>query len=746
MRLTLLAASAVLSIGSAAADELTVQRLYEAPSLTGPSPRSLRISPDSKRVTFIRASDTDVQRQNLWEFNLEDQQMRLLVDSEELSSGPEQLSDEELARRERLRISGAKGIVSYDFSSDGKALLFPVAGDLYVYNLEQRKSIRVTNTEETETDPKLSPNARYVSFIREQNLFIVDLENNEERQLTTDGGGTIKNGMAEFVAQEEMDRLTGYWWSPDSRSIAYARVDESPVTLEERFEVFAEGFNVFLQRYPSAGTPNAEVDLGVISLASGETTWLDLGVEKDIYLARVNWFPGSEFVAVQRQSRDQKTLDFLKIHAGSGKAESLFSETADTWLSLYNDLTFLKKQDAFLWTSERSGFKHLYLYSNDGELIRQVTDGDWEVTGNRYKRAIKHVDETKGQVYFMATEKSPLERHLYRVALDAEKESRPQRISQSDGWHQVVFARDGSFYLDTYQSPSTPPQVAVHGADGARRGFIEENRLDDSHPFAAYRDEMPLVEYGTLKAEDGQVLYYKLSKPANFDPDKTYPAISYPYGGPSGQRVTRRWGGTLEHIMANRGYIVFTLDNRGTSFRGVEFDAPIYRRMGGAEIRDQLVGTDFLKGLDYVDGDRVGVYGWSYGGYMALHAVMQDPGVYAAAVSGAPVTDWALYDTHYTERFMGTPQNNPEGYEASSVFPYVEDLADPLLVIHGMADDNVLFTNSTKLFAELQRQQKDFDSMTYPGSKHSLIRIPGTGQHAINKMLNFFELHLQPGE
>ncbi|MEM9402860.1 MAG: S9 family peptidase [Pseudomonadota bacterium] len=744
MRLIVLAASAVFLLTHAQASELTVQRLFEAPSLTGPSPRSLRISPDSSRVTFIRASDTDVQRQNLWEFSLEDGQMRLLVDSAELSSGPEQLSDEELARRERLRISGSKGIVSYDFSSDGKLLLFPVAGDLYVYNLAKRKSIRVTNTEQTETDPKLSPNGRFVSFIREQNLFIVDLETNDERQLTTDGGGTIKNGMAEFVAQEEMDRLTGYWWSPDSSAIAYARIDESPVTLEERFEVFAEGFNVFLQRYPSAGTPNADVDLGVVKLDTGDTTWLDLGIEKDIYLARVNWFPGSEFVAVQRQSRDQKSLDFLKINISTGKSQTLFTETADTWLSLYNDLTFLKSQDAFLWTSERSGFKHLYLYSTDGMLIRKLTSGDWEVTGNRYKRAIKHVDEEAGFVYFMATEKSPLERHLYRVALDADAESSPQRVSKADGWHSVVFARDGSFYLDTFQSPTTPPQVSIHAPDGTGTGFIEENRLDESHPFAPYREEMPLVEYGTLEAEDGQLLYYKLSKPANFDPSKSYPAISYPYGGPSGQRVTKRWGGSLEHIMANRGYIVFTLDNRGTSFRGVEFDAPIYRRMGGAEIRDQLLGTEYLKSLDYVDGDRVGVYGWSYGGYMALHAVMQDPGVYAAAVSGAPVTDWALYDTHYTERFMGTPQNNPEGYLASSVFPFVENLEDPLLVIHGMADDNVLFTNSTKLFAELQKQQKDFDSMTYPGSKHSLIRLPGTGQHSINKMLNFFELHLKP--
>lgn len=728
---------------TATADELTVERVFGAPPLNGPAPKALKVSPDSTRVTFIRASDEDVQRQNLWEYRLDDGTMRLLVDSRELSSGPEQLSAEELARRERLRISGTTGIVSYDFSADGTTLLFPVAGDLYVYDLATRTSTRVTDTEETETDPKLSPDGRYVSFIRGQDIFIYDLEAGEEQQLTTDGEGTIKNGMAEFVAQEEMDRLTGYWWSPDSRSIAYARVDESNVEIVDRFEVYAEGFTVFQQRYPSAGTPNASVSLAVLDIASGETTWMDLGKDSDIYLARVDWFPDSAHLAVQRQSRDQQRLDLLKIDASSGRAKTLLTETSDTWLSLYDDLTFLKQRDAFIWASERSGYKHLYLYTNDGELLQPITAGEWEVTGDRYDRAVMHVDEGEGSVYFMATRKSPLERHLYRIDFDAADKSAPQRISEAEGWHSVVFAHDGSFYLDTFQSPTTPPQVAIHSGSGDRLGFIEENRFDDSHPFAPYRDEMPDVRFGTLRAEDGQALYYKISRPADFDPARQYPAIVYVYGGPSGQRVLRKWGSALEHLMVNAGYIVFQLDNRGTSFRGVAFDAPIFRRMGHAEVRDQMVGVAYLKGLDFVDADRVGMFGWSYGGYMTLMTLMQNPGAFAAGVSGAPVTDWALYDTHYTERFMGTPQDNAEGYRDSSVFPYVENLEDPLLVIHGMADDNVLFTNSTRLFAALQQQQKDFDSMNYPGSKHSLIGIPGTGQHATNKLLGFFDLYLR---
>lgn len=734
----------LLPAAAMASDSLTVERMFSAPKLSGPTPSRLKISPDSSRVTFLRASDTDVNRQNLWEYSLADNELRMLVDSAEVSSGPERLSDEELARRERMRVAGTTGIVSYDFSDDGRLLLFPVAGDLYVYDLGKRKSIQVTDTDETETDPKLSPSGRYVSFIREQNLFIYDLVEGRERQLTTGGGDTIKYGMAEFVAQEEMHRLTGYWWSPDSGSIALTRVDESQVEVQERFEVFAEDFKVFMQRYPATGTPNVEVKLAVIDLGDGEKTWMDLGEEPDIYLARVDWFPDSRHLAVQRQSRDQQRLDLLKIDAATGEARTLITERAETWLSLYDDLTFLESREAFIWPSQRSGFKHLYLYGNDGEFMHALTAGDWEVTGDRYDRALLHVDEANGLLYFMATAESPLERHLYRIGFEAKDKTRPTRISEREGWHDIAFAKSGEFYVDVFESPETPPQVAVHRPDGKRIRFIEENALDDDHPFAPYVDEMPSIEYGTLTAEDGQALYYKFLKPAGFDADKQYPVIVHVYGGPSGQSVTRKWRNAFEHILVNRGYLVFSLDNRGTGFRGAEFDAPLYLRMGKIEVADQLAGVEYLKSLPYVDADRLGIYGWSYGGYMTLMTMLQEPGAFAAGVAGAPVTDWALYDTHYTERFMGTPQGNPDGYEASSAFPYVSNLDAPLLVIHGMADDNVLFTNSTKLYAALQAAQKDFDQMNYPGGKHSLARIPGTGEHAVNKILGFFRTHLEP--
>ena len=720
---------------------LEIERLYSAPDLDGPAPRGVKISPDSARVTFLKAKETDALQLDLWEYNLADGVERLLVDSTELIEGPEQLSEEELARRERLRIVGQRGIVSYQFSPDGGRLLFPLGGDLYLYDLGSRETRRLTETDAGETDPKFSETGRYVSFVRDQDLFVIDLDSFEERQLTNDGGGVIRNGMAEFIAQEEMDRYTGYWWSPDDTAIAFMRVDESPVQIAERFEIYAEDFKVYEQRYPATGTPNAIVRLGVIAPDGSGLRWMDTGGNDDIYLPRVDWFPEGDFLAVQRQSRDQQTLELLKVDAASGDARVLLTETSDTWINLHNDLKFLASSPQFIWLSERDGHAHLYLYGNDGELVRQVTAGAWDVhDGARARSAVLHVDEAGRRVFFTATLDSPRERNVYAVSYAAPGE--PVRVSREGGWHQATFADSGEFYVDSYHDVDTPPQVSLRRSDGSRLAFIEENALDAAHPYHPYLASRPTIEFGTLPAETGEALHYRMIKPAEFDAATRYPVIVYVYGGPGGQSVTNTWSVGFNEILARNGFIVFTIDNRGTGSRGVEFDAPIYRRMGGVEVTDQMAGVDYLRSLGYVDPERIGVWGWSYGGFMTLMSLFQQPGVFAAGVSGAPVTDWTLYDTHYTERYLSTPQDNPEGYEASGVFPYADELDAPLLMIHGMADDNVLFTNSTKLFDALQKGGKAFDMMTYPGSKHALTRVPETGQHAYAHILRFFRQHL----
>lgn len=787
--LAALAAVPLLTVAGGAAEpgqspslksELTVDRLFAEPDLSGPAPANVKVAPDGSRIGFLRAADDDRLRYDLWEYDLDSGESRLLVDARDLVAGPERLSEEELARRERQRISSRRGIVDYHFAPDGGALLFPLSGDLYLYSLDGGEVRRLTGTEAGEIDPKFSPGGHYVSFVREGDLHVIDLEDGAERRLTRDGSELVKNGLAEFIAQEEMGRDTGYWWAPDESAIAYLQVDESPVEIVERFEIHAEEFEVYEQRYPTTGTPNVVVRLGVVSPGTGAhessgngsgsgtdrdtgenrgdesgggahgerrdepaTRWLDLGDETDIYVPRVAWFPDSRHLAVQRQSRDQQLLELLKLDTAEDQSEVLIAETSDTWIDIYDELEFLPSREAFVWASARDGHKHLYLYDYDGKLLRRLTAGPWEVTGDRYSDALLHVDDDAGDVYFLATEKSPLERHVYVTSLDTAEPERLRRLSEREGWHVAEFSPDGEFYVDSYSAPDTPPQVSVHRRDGSRIGYIEKNELAKGHPYFPHAERHALPIFGTLEAADGQTLHYYVRAPVEREAGRRHPAVVIVYGGPHGQRVRKAWGDLFEQVLTRRGYVVFSLDNRGTDFRGTAFDAPLYRRMGHVEVADQLVGVEYLKSLPYVDADRIGVFGWSYGGYMTLMMLMQAPDAFAAGVSGAPVTDWRLYDTHYTERYLSTPQANPEGYEASSVFPYAADLATPLLLIHGMADDNVLFSHSTKLMHRLQREDVAFDLMTYPGSKHGLLRGHDEGRHAYKAMLRFLDRHLK---
>jgi dipeptidyl-peptidase-4 len=464
----------------------------------------------------------------------------------------------------------------------------------------------------------------------------------------------------------------------------------------------------------------------------------------------VDWLPNSQSLAVQRQSRDQKTLTLLKADAISGQTRELLTESSDTWIDLHHELTFLEDSMRFIWASTRSGYKHLYLYDVNGKLIAPLTSGEWMLVGDGFERAIRGVDEKRGLVYFMANAETPLERHLYSVALE-KPEAGMQRITQESGWHSVQMSKDTRLFLDTFSTPDQPPSVTLRAADGASRAALVPNKLSTDHPYAPYLTEHLPTEFGTLNAADGQTLHYHIIKPRNLVEGQRYPVIVDVYGGPGYQRVRRAWGGYprsnegfFRQYLAQNGYIVFTLDNRGSGFRGVNFERALYHKLGSVEVQDQLAGVEMLKSLPYVDPERIGIFGWSYGGYMALMSVMQAPGVFAASISGAPVTDWRFYDTHYTERFMGTPQENKTGYEAANVLTYAERLRDPLMIIHGMADDNVLFTNSTALFKRLQDLGKPFDVMTYPGSKHGLLRHTDTGPHAYAMIKRFFDLYLKP--
>lgn len=727
---TFVGACIVVFSSSVYAEKLTIERLFSAPSLVGEKPRSLRFAPGDNYLSYLKGSESNPDRYDLWLYDIKKAEHTRLVAADDLNSSSQELSEEEKARRERQRISGS-GIIEYSWSKSGDAILFPYNGDIFYYSVKNTEVTQLTETEAFETDARLSPKGNFVSFIRNQNLFYIDLASGKETAVTTAGGELVKYGMAEFVAQEEMKRMTGYWWAPDESAIALTRVDESPVPVATRTEIYADTVKVIKQRYPFAGANNVNIDLGVYQLADASVKWLGLDELGDGYLTRVNWLNDSERLSYQWQSRDQQRLDLRLFDVNTQQQQVLVEETSDTWINLHNDLYFLEDNNHFIWASERSGYKHLYLYRLDGSLIRQLTSGDWMVD------ELEAVDESTGILYFTARRKSPLERHLYRAQLNSGSSNNPTQITQREGMHDVEFSSTFHSYIDTYSSPEQPVQVSLHGPTGERQAWLLENKVDKGHPLASYMRDWNYPEFGQLTAEDGQTLYYKMTKPSDFDKAKKYPVMVYVYGGPGAQRVTKSWGNHFVQYMTQQGFIVFTLDNRGSDNRGKAFEAPIYKNMGSPEVTDQVTGATFLKSLPYVDESRIGIYGHSYGGYMTLMAMFKAPEHFKAGVSGAPVTDWRLYDTHYTERFMGMPDEG-ENYEAASVFPYADGLKGDLLMYHGMADDNVLFTHSTKLYKQLQNNEQPFEMMNYPGKKHS-INGRHTKIHLYSMIAQFFQ-------
>ncbi len=778
-------------------EDLTIERLYDSPSLSGPSPTGVKYSPDGKRVTFLKARDDDSSRYDLWQFIVETGEQSLLVDSLLLEPKQVELSEEEKALRERKRIAGRTGIVDYAWGLETQ-LVVPLGGDIYSIEISPASAYgprahvppktpvvtQVTDTEAFEHDVKASPKGRYISFIRDGAVYAYDLINKEEARLTplAEPDRQVAYGISEFVAQEEMDRYTGYWWSPDERYLVYTRVDESSVDIVERFDIKADRTSVIDQRYPRAGRPNAIVDLFVRDMETGEVTEInwrrdDWGPATDQYLARVRW--AGDKVYIQAVNREQTLIRNLKGHAPDWALTSFDAEMQGSWVNLSND--FSVTPNYILTSDEESGYRHLKAWGRETETGFRMTGGDWPVD------AIAGVDTRHNLVYFTGFMDTPLERHLYVQRIIPATFDRcpacanyqpaegppPVRVTEAGKSWSITLAPDGQSFVGTSSSPQQPPQTGLYSLkveDGEPRhlagyddvshethlsalppvkvadeliAWIEENALDETHPYYPFLEDHTVPEYGTLKAEDGQDLYYSIQTPPDFDPSRTYPVIVDVYGGPHVQRVTRDWERMSDQFLSRQGYIVFRLDNRGSSNRGKRFEDVIHRRMGGPEVKDQLAGVDWLKAQPFVDAERIAIQGWSYGGYMTLMTMLQAPeGTFAAAVSGAAVTDWALYDTFYTERYMGTPENNPDGYERSSVFAHADRLTTPLLLIHGMADDNVTFDNTTRLMADFQKAGKMFEVMTYPGQRHG-IRGEALQIHLMKTRLAFLDRHLK---
>ena len=720
---------AIQSTPAHAADsrKLTLERVFASPDLAGPQPRALKLSPDGTLVTLLKPRADEKERLDLWAIDTRTGSERMLVDSKKTGSGAA-LSEAEKMQRERDRsVAGSTGITSYDWSPDGKTILVPVDGDLYLAALDGKVK-RLTDTPGGELNGVVSPKGGFVSFVRDGNLFVQPI-GGAERQVTQGASDTVNWGVAEFVAQEEMDRRTGYWWSPDDKMIAVARVDESPVGIVTRTAIGGEGTTVYQQRYPAAGTPNALVDLFVMKPDGSGQVQVDLGPDKDIYLARVNWSKDGRTLFVQRESRDQKRLDLLAVDPMTGKARIALTEEAKSWINLSNNFHPLR-DGSFLWWSERSGHGHLYRVA--GKKWTALTTGDWEV------RDVVGVDEDKGLVYFTGNRETPLEQQLYVTSLATPGAAR--MLTSAGWWNDAVMDDAASRVVVSRQNTDQPKQVYLADSDGKQLQWLSQNALTGDHPYAPYVASHAKTRFGTVKAKDGTTLYTKMMTPP-LEPGKRYPVFMIHYGGPgAGRQVTNSWSGALNQYLVDRGWIVFAIDNRGTPDRGKAFEDHLYRAMGTVEVEDQLKGVEWLKSQPFVDADRIATYGWSYGGYMSLKLLEKAPGTFAAAVAGAPVTKWQLYDTHYTERYLGKPQDKPSAYPAAGAVEESVKISDPLLLIHGMSDDNVVFDNATALMAKMQGAAVPFEMMAYPGQTHR-VGGPGISVHLWRTIENFLADH-----
>lgn len=602
-----------------------------------------------------------------------------------------------------------------------------VVGEMIVVDPHKKTLISHLSSEKGSQVSLYNPQNTAEAYVKGDNLFVATQAG--RRQLTTDGSKALVYGQS--VHQNEFGISGGLFWSPDGQRLAYYRMDQSMVTPYPILHVDAERPYGTMQYYPMAGTPLHHVSLGIYDLSSGKTLYLDTPDPSQTYLTNITWSPDSKEIYVVELNRAQTTYKIVAYDPRTGKAKrTLFTEHNDIYAEPLNPLAFVPgKPNLFVWQSRRDGFNHLYLYDTNGKMSRQLTRGDWEVIDF-------HGFSPDGKnLYYTSTEVSPLERQLYALALSGGK---PKRLTEGSGWHSVKLSGDTEHFIDTYESSEVAREIKVV----SNKGKTISTLLSAQAPDKDYL--VPSVELGTIKAADGTTdLHYRLIKPYNFDPNKKYPAIVYVYNGPHAQLVQRRYRGAArgwELNMANEGYIIFTVDGRGSAHRGAKFEQVIHRQLGKHEMADQLCGVELLRSLPYVDADRLGVYGWSYGGFMTTNLMLTHSDVFKVGVAGGPVIDWGRYEIMYGERYMDTPEENPEGYKANNLLLRAGDLKGRLLLIHGTIDPVVIWQHSLLFVQSAVKAGTHPDYMVYPEHEHNVI---GPDRVHLNEVITrYFKDHL----
>ena len=688
-------------------------------------PGAIAFAPDGQSVTYLKSEDNSLSRV-LWRAPVGGGAARVIARPPGGGDAEEAISREEALRRERQRLRDT-GISQ--IARAGDVSVIPLRGDLYI-QVGDGELTRLTSTPTPEIDPKPSPDGSKVAFVREGDLYVIDVVSKQETLLTTGATDGLTHGLAEFMAQEEMGRFTGYWWSPDGRKIAYEEADDRHIPAYTIAHMGPDDTSAEVHRYPFPGKANARVRLGVVDVGGGETRWLDIaGPGADFYLARVEW-DGPKDVLVQILSRDQKSLRLSRIDVDTGRKRLLVEEKAETWVNLHDDLRIMPGTGEILWTSERPGFRHLELRDRDGALIRTLTDGAWPVD------AVLALDAARREVWFAAGRESPTESQVYRVSLDG---GTVDRIGRERGTHRAVVSADGNFYVDTFSNRSRPPTTTLR--DRASKVLATLDDAGSDPRIAGFALERPQIT--EFKGRDGTRLFGAYYAPKTLA-DKA-PLVVMVYGGPHVQRVAESWDLTADlqaQMLAARGFAVWKSDNRGSTRRGHAFESALNRDMGTVEVRDQVDGVRFAaKSWPIIDATKVGVTGGSYGGYMTLRCLTLAPDVFSAGVAVAPVTDWDGYDTCYTERYMGTPAANADGYKRASVLSNLDGLAGDLLIVHGLIDENVHYRHTARLVAALMAAGKPFSALPIPEERHS-SRAVVSRKYVASAVAAFFEASL----
>ena len=701
---------------------------YPRPGMAGPA--AIGFTPDSGALTWLWSESGGLVR-SLWRVDLESGERRVLVGPDD---GPDGLSREEELRRERTR-TRELGVTSYLWARDADPAVLLIPGGPRLRLIVEAGEPEELNGTENAVEPSLSPDGRRVSFVRDGDLYALDREGNAALRLTNEAADGLTFGQADYIAQEEFGQMRGHWWSRDSRRVALAQVDARGVPEYPIVHQGMERPEVERHRYPFAGEANAAVQLGMIDAGGGDLEWRELP-DEDGYLVRVAWWPQpgrpEGRLVAQWLNREQNRLRLFAWNA-DGQRETLIDERQEPWVNVGDEARGLE-DGTFIWADESTGWRHLSLRAADGSPIRWLTDGDWIVSD------LIGVDEERRLVYFSATRDSPLQRRVYRVSLEG---GEPQPLTEPGGVQGAALSRDGRWLATLGSSLERPPWIAVQRADqpDARpRTLFEQPEIDA----AALGLNPPRLR--TFRAADGTELYGALYEPpgdATRD-ESPPPLLLAVYGGPHAQTVVDAWALTVDlraQYLAQQGYLVLKLDNRGMAGRGLAFEAQLHRRMGTIEVDDQATAVEQLAAAGEIDPARVGVYGWSYGGYMTVMSMLRRPDLFRAGVAGAPVSDWDGYDTGYTERYMATPQRNAEGYREASLLTHAAQLEGKLLLVHGGIDENVHFRHTARLITALTAANRDYDLLLFPQERHMPRNAAGL-EYQERKLAEYFELHL----